>query len=741
MKFAKRLILVLIGVIFCIFTLFGIYYFSVTSGVTLQPEKLCFSSKNITVYDKDLTRVDGFNDKLMTAPIESIPKKTQLAFVDTEDKRFFSHGGFDYKRIVKATLSNLKSGGFKEGASTISQQLIKNTHLTHEKTLKRKLKEWKLTRVLEKNYSKQEILEKYLNTIYFGHNCFGIASASNFYFGKRTSELDIADSAILAGLLKSPNNYSPFKNPQKCKTRKETVLSLMYKNGSITKEELKTALEKPLPTPSEKSDGNGAYAHFVFDELTEIAENKQFTLGGNIEIFTYLDQGLQEYLCKLLKDHATSDISASVLDTELHGITACYSTVGNIKRLPGSIIKPLLVYAPAIEQDLISPATPILDEKTEFGGYSPENYDKSYHGYTSARDCLAKSLNIPAVKILQSLGVNTGAEYLKKMNLAIEKEDLTLPLALGGMKNGFSLNELINAYATFPNQGIFEKAEFIKEIKIDGVTIYASEEKNQRVFSEETAYLTTDMLKTTVKSGTAKKLRSLPFDIAGKTGTVGTAKGNTDAYALSYTTKNTVGVWIGNANNSQIPYTGGGLPCNYLYNINEYLYDKHSKNIPTFSIPNGVVEKEIDKTSYYDTHNILLADPNSPADYKITELFKNSAIPTKTSDLFTNPSIIPPILQFLDNQVVITFDKTCPRFYKYKIIRYDYATHTTVYCGEYLERFVDSKVEKNKNYIYTVTPIFNDTLGNTITLPAITTKIGENIIDDNKILDKPWWDY
>ena len=249
------------------------------------------------------------------------------------------------------------------------------------------------------------------------------------------------------------------------------------------------------------------------------------------------------------------------------------------------------------------------------------------------------------------------------------------------------------------------------------------------------------MLKTTVKSGTAKKLRSLPFDIAGKTGTVGTAKGNTDAYALSYTTKNTVGVWIGNANNSQIPYTGGGLPCNYLYNINEYLYDKHSKNIPAFSIPNGVVEKEIDKTSYYDTHNILLADPNSPADYKITELFKNSAKPTKTSDLFTNPSIIPPILQFLDNQVVITFDKTCPRFYKYKIIRYDYATHTTVYCGEYLERFVDSKVEKNKNYIYTVTPIFNDTLGNTITLPAITTKIGENIIDDNKILDKPWWDY
>ena len=741
MKIAKRVFLVFLGVIFCIFTFCGIYYFSVTRGVKLQPEKLCFSSKNITVYDKELSRVGGFNDNLMTAPIENIPKKTQLAFVDTEDKRFFSHGGFDYKRIVKATLSNLKSGGFKEGASTISQQLIKNTHLTHEKTLKRKLKEWKLTRILEKKYSKQEILEKYLNTIYFGHNCFGIASASNFYFGKRTSELDIADSAILAGLLKSPNNYSPFKNPQKCKNRKETVLSLMYKNGSITKEELKTAIEKPLPTPSEKSDGNGAYAHFVFDELTEIAENNRFTLGGNIEIFTYLDQELQGYLSKTLKDHTVSDISASVLDTTLHGITACYSTVGNIKRLPGSIIKPLLVYAPAIERDLICPATPILDEKTNFGGYSPENYNKSYHGYTSVRDCLAKSLNIPAVKILQSLGVKTGAEYLEKMNLLVEEEDLTLPLALGGMKNGFHLNELINAYATFSNQGFFQKAGFIKEIKIDGVSVYTRKENKSRIFSEETAYLTTDMLKTAVKSGTAKKLRSLPFDIAGKTGTVGTAKGNTDAYALSYTTKNAVGVWLGNANNSQISQTGGGLPCNYLYNINKYLYDKSNKNIPSFSIPEGVIEKEIDKTSYYDTHNILLADPNSPSEYKITELFKSSAIPTKTSDLFTNPNIIPPILQFLDNQVVITFDKTCPRFYKYKITRCDYARHTTIYEGEYLERFVDNTIEKDKNYIYTVTPIFNDTLGKAITLPTITTKNGGNIIDDNMILDKPWWDY
>ena len=236
------------------------FYFAVTKDARLYPEKLALSEQKIVLYDSQGEPVKGVAANLLkqTVAMEEIPQKTRYAFVDTEDKRFYSHNGFDVKRIARAAVNNLKSRSFKEGASTISQQLVKNTHLSQEKTLKRKLREWKLTRTLERRYSKDEILEKYLNVIYFGHNCFGLRSAAEFYFGKTPDELDLADSAILAGLVRSPNNYSPFKNPEGCLKRKATVLNLMQKNGHITEEEKLAALEKPLPTaPVVSSDNVG----------------------------------------------------------------------------------------------------------------------------------------------------------------------------------------------------------------------------------------------------------------------------------------------------------------------------------------------------------------------------------------------------------------------------------------------------------------------------------------------------
>jgi penicillin-binding protein 2A len=174
--------------------------------------------------------------------------------------------------------------------------------------------------------------------------------------------------------------------------------------------------------------------------------------------------------------------------------------------------------------------------------------------------------------------VHKGAKYLEKLGLPVEAEDKSLALALGGMKNGYTLKDIVSAYSSLQNDGIYQPCTFISSVAINGVTVYKKPKTGQKVFSSATASLMTDILKSTAKNGTAKKLRGVPFEVAAKTGTVGTKNGNTDAYALSYTTKNAVGVWIGNANNSQIPYTGGGLPCNYLYNINEYLYDKRRKN-------------------------------------------------------------------------------------------------------------------------------------------------------------------
>ena len=743
MKVVRFIFRLLIFLILATTIFFFGYYFAATKDAQLYPEKLVFCENNVRVFDGEnqpVKTVSALTCK-NTVRLQDIPKHTQQAFIDTEDKRFFSHNGFDVKRIAKAFLKNLKAKGFKEGASTISQQLIKNTHLSQEKTVKRKLKEWKLTRALEKKYSKEEILEKYLNTIYFGHSCFGIASACEYYFDKPAQQLTLADSAILAGLVRSPNNYSPFTKPENCLKRKQTVLTLMQNNGSITQNEKNAALAEPLPTPTKKSVNGGYFPH-LFNELTEITEQKNIRLGGKIEIYTYLNPRLQNQLEDVASTIADTDKALLVLDRQTRGFKACVSSCTLGKRLPGSLIKPLLVYAPALEENILVPATPILDEKVNYNGYSPQNYDGKFHGYVSARECVAQSLNVPAVKILQSVGVSKAAGYMSKLNLPVEKEDESLALALGGMKRGYAFKDLLTAYSAFPD-GKFEKGGFISAIKIDGVTVYKKPNTPKSVFSEETAYLMTDMLKTAAKTGTAKKLRSLPFEIAAKTGTVGTEKGNTDAYALSYTTRDCVGVWVGNADNRPILHTGGGLPCNALLKINEHLkdfYQARGENIPAFPKPNSIVKISLDKPSYYDTHTILLADDAAPQEQTFFELFKNSAIPLNKSTSFTFPMITAPYLSVVGNQVSITFDDSFPSYYEYTIDRYDYVTHTTVYQGGYTPLFTDTLTEKDKTYLYTVTPSFQGKTGKSVPLPSVSTKEGEQL-KDKEMLQKEWWEY
>lgn len=723
-----------------------IYYFSVTHAVNLSPEKLLLNEKNVVVYDADGQPIQSVTSKHTRGwtPINDIPPHLKSAFIDTEDKRFYKHNGYDFKRILRAASNNVKAHSFKEGASTISQQLIKNTHLSQEKTFKRKLQEWKLTQQLERKYSKDEILEKYMNTIYFGHSCFGVTSASNFYFGKRPAELTIDEAAILAGLVKSPNNYSPFKNLQACQKRKCIVLNAMFRNSSISEKEKNQAVNAPLPpAPCVKQDEG--YLHFVFDELSSLSEKYDFKVGGKVEIYTYLDTSLQESLEKIAQEYTTSDKTFLVLDKDSRGFKGCVSTVGNIPRLPGSLIKPLLVYAPALEENLISPATPILDEKINFSGYSPENYDASFHGYVSARECVEKSLNVPAVKILDTLTVDKGVEYLAKLGLPVTNDDKSLALALGGMKNGYTLKDIAGAYSALQNNGVFDDFGFISSLKINGMSVYKKASLKRQVFSPDTTCLMTDILKSTAQNGTAKKLRTLPFEIAAKTGTVGTNQGNTDAYALSYTTRDCVAVWLGNADNSKIKYTGGGIPCQLLQQINQTIYEQYSNakiTIPNFPIDKNVSKIELDKQAYYDTHTLSLADANAPIEYRFCELFKNSAIPLNQSTSFSYPTIYPPKITVENNVVVITFDERSPSYYTYKIDRYDYATHTTLYEGKLPSTFQDDDLMEGKNYVYTVTPIYKNNIGVSIALPTITTKQDNKAkINQQEILSKEWWDF
>ncbi len=717
----------------------GVYYLRATKDVRLQPEKLLLEELSTKVYDENGNPVQsaGTLAKKNTVKAEDLPEYAKRAFIDVEDKRFYSHSGFDVKRIAKATLRNVKSASFKEGASTISQQLIKNTHLSQEKTIKRKLKEFKLTRQLEKRYSKEEILERYLNTIYFGHSCFGIGSASEYYFGKSPSALSVAESALLAGLVKSPNNYSPFKHPEQCKKRRNIVLSLMKKAGDLQPIEYEKAIQEDLPLTPNVSHGGDGYLKFVFDELETLAEKHSFTVGGKIEIQTYLDKDLQEKITNTLKN-LPCDRSAMVLDVERNAFKASYSTLGNVCRSPGSVLKPLLVYAPAVEKNQISPATAILDEKTDFSGYTPENYGGTYAGYVSAREALSRSLNIPAVKILNSTGIEKSKAYLEKLDLPLEREDESLALALGGMKKGYTLKQLVSAYSVFPDQGEYQNGAFIKEVFIDGRSVYKRKLKKERVFSEATAYLVSDMMKTAAQTGTAKKLRTLPFDIIAKTGTAGTKQKNTDAYVLTATKKDVVGVWLGNANNAHVEYTGGGEPCNIAYSINEFLHaDRLAKNQPIgkFSPPSTVVSVNLDKIEYYDTHNIVLADENAPKQFIFSEVFNIQALPRGKSDKFSNPSISTPNISVWGRTVRIDFSNVAPDYYDYIIERYDYATHSTVYRGKYQAVFSDESVQDEKRYVYTVIPVYNGKKGKPVKLPEISLKGAP----PPPITNKDWW--
>ncbi len=704
---------------------FFLFYFSATAGVRLNPEKLKESFNTVKVYDADGGEI-ALPALRKCASISALPDYVPNAFVAVEDKRFYDHDGFDYKRIGKALLKNIASFSFREGASTISQQLIKNTHLTGEKTIRRKLKEMKLTRALEKNYSKKEILSLYLNSIYFGHSAFGIEEAASYYFGKSAETLTPAESATLAALVRSPNRYSPFRDGEKCLKRRNFVLSLMRDQKYISQEQYESALNEPLPLAPNKTDESGrSYLSLVFSELSALYPEEE-PANSELKIYTFFKPELQR---EIESYKADADFSACVLDNSAHGIQAFYSTVGNLKRLPASVIKPLLVYAPALEENVISPATPLLNERTDFGGYSPRNFGDEYGGYVSARYALSRSVNVPAVKILNELGVEKACNYLAALGLNVPESDYSLALALGGMREGFTLTDLSSAYSAFACMGNFAPSRTIKKIETaSGKTLFEFHPEPKGVFSEDTAALINDMLQTAVTEGTAKKLRTLGFEVAAKTGTGANERGNSDAYTVSYTTENTVAVWMGMRDFSPIETTGGGLPASLALKINQSLYKLHKPS--PFPRSERVVSVAFDKEEYENNHRILLADPSAPALTTLSELFRESAAPTATSTRFSCPVIQKPTILVKNDSVCIVLCQT--EYYDYVIKRKNNGKTVLVYEGKYRSSITDNSVEGGKSYEYIVIPVYRGKEGTPVVLPSVYIEKKNEVPDG-------WW--
>lgn len=632
-------------------------------AMPLNKEALSSPYISLQVFDSENRPIKEDNEiNKAVVNISNISDSTKNAFISIEDKSFYNHHGVNYKRIFKAMINNLKARSLKEGASTITQQLVKNTQLTSEKTFERKIKEIALAQRLEKNYTKDEILELYLNVIYFGNNCYGIENASNYYFSKDAKDLSLEESAMLAGLIKSPAKYSPIKNYDNALSRRNLVLKEMYQDKCISASEYNLAKNSPINLNINNQPKNklNSYSQASIDEAEEVLgiPARQIALKG-YKIYTYQNSEKQEVLDEALKkQNISSDYAGIVIDNEGHSIVAYNGNsifkILDAKRQPGSCIKPILVYGPALNEDIIYPCSQLLDEKTTISDYTPKNVGGVYRGYVSARDALSKSINIPAVKVLSYVGIDKAKAYAEHMGIEFDAKDDSYTLALGGMTYGVNIKDLAGAYSSFANNGSYSKPRFISFITDkNNKLIYINKPKTEQVMREDSAYLLTDMLRTCAKTGTAKKLASLGIDIASKTGTVGkkNSKQNLDAWNVSYTKDQTCAVWLGNLDNSPIDYAGGNQPTEIVKNYFSLVSD-----ISTFDRPSSIVERDIDETELNENHRIMLANVYMPERYKHKELFSSLNLPSDISEKFTKIDDVNFASKVENDSAVITFD-------------------------------------------------------------------------------------
>ena len=512
--------------------------------------------------------------------IAQVPKQLQDAFVAVEDNRFYEHSGVDPRGIARALYTNIRGHGVSEGGSTITQQLAKNAYLTQERTLTRKVQEVFLALQLERQYTKKEILEMYLNQIYFGQGAYGVQAAAQTYFGKDVEDLDLNECAMLAGIPKSPNYYSPLNNLQAAQERKAVVLDQMEKYGYInrsTAEKTKKA-EMKLVKPAQKSDSNTA-SYFI-DYVTQKLIDKygaDAVYKEGLKIYTTLDMDMQkaaEATVSKLPTYKTDgnglaqpQMALVAIDPHNGYVKAMVGGRGNDQfnratmavRQPGSAFKPF-VFIAALENKF-TPNTVINDSPIDINGWRPQNASGNFSGKVTLREVARHSMNVPTVKIAQKLGIDKPIYYAQEMGITTfvldgPANDRQLATSLGGMTKGVTPLEITSAYGTFANKGVHvEPVVIVKVLDRNGKVLEQNEPKQRSVVSENSAAELTDMLEDVIKKGTGTRA-NIGRPAAGKTGT--TSNYN-DAWFVGYTPDLVAGVWVGNDDNTPTRGIMGGM--------------------------------------------------------------------------------------------------------------------------------------------------------------------------------------
>lgn len=598
---------------------------------------------------------------------EDIPKTMEAAILATEDNRFYKHSGIDVIRLGGAVIANITNGFGSQGASTITQQVIKNSFLTNDKTLKRKAQEAYLAYKLEQEYEKEEIFEMYFNKILMSGNIYGFGTAAETFYGKPLNELTLAESALLAGMPQSPNGYNPFKNPERAEERRNVVLSLMEQHEKITteeKEQAQTAVLADSLVPEDQRQpqtANTEYTAFmemVEDELEALEGD--YSLGDGLTIYTTLEPYVQTKVNEAMSSDLFFDekvqSAMTVVDTQTGGISAVgaareYS--GDVRRnyatatdrVIGSTVKPILDYGPAIEYLDWSTGQTIVDEPYSYdGGQEIRNVDGQFLGTMTIREALYRSRNIPAVKTLQEVGMENAEEFSQKLGL--DFGNVYESAALGSPEKNISTVEMAGAFAAFGNEGTFIKPHTIKKIVFrDGSTEQVVAPEPVQAMKDSTAYMVTDMLRDVVDlnvpGSTGKEVAINGLDMAGKTGTSNyTAKemaeygldssSAPDVWFAGYTTDYSISVWSG--------YPTRKTPIDTASNerlLSQRLFKNVMSQISSpetahFEQPDSVTEQVVEIGS----DPLKLASAFTPYNLRSSELFARGTEPNSVSQRY-----------------------------------------------------------------------------------------------------------
>ncbi|WP_106497437.1 PBP1A family penicillin-binding protein [Lentibacillus sp. Marseille-P4043] len=639
------------------------YYIATAPDIDASKLTDPFSSK---IYDKDGELFADLGAEQRTKiSYDDLPQVLIDAVVATEDSRFFEHHGIDPKRIGGAIIANITDGFGSQGASTITQQVVEQAFLKHDKKISLKVQEMWLALQLEQDYSKEEILEMYLNKVYYGSGAYGVAKAAQIYYGKTDlNDLTLPEAAILAGLPQRPTGYDPYNHPELTKERMDTVLDLMVMHGKITEKEADEARKVDIPSLlTDTHPDTSPYEGFLQKVKKEV---KQKLDGADIytdglKIYTTLDTDMQDHVEFLFSDSDDNpipypdkvedtkgnmvDMQAGmvVLDTKNGAIRAIGGARGGLEnggynyaiqggRQAGSTMKPIAAYGPAIEYEKWSTYHQLNDDKPfEIAGTNKKagNWNGKYQGWMSMRYALAQSLNVPALKTTDEIGTGKAQEFAEGLGIDFGDKNMTILDTIGGASLEVTPLELAGAYRAFGNEGISNEPYAVTKVEFpDGKTVELKP-KPEPVMSDYTAYMITDMLKSVMTEGTGTLANIPSLPVAGKTGTTNLEDkdGSPDSWFSGYSTNYTISIWTG-YNDQKVVLPDTKIPHALFKNTMSYISD--GIETADFTKPSSVVELGVEKGS----NPARLPSDYTPESEIVSELFVKGNEPSKTSEKY-----------------------------------------------------------------------------------------------------------